>query len=70
MFAKIFNGWLGEKMVQFNFWLNLDDRPCIDAMFKVVHKHAETTPNFSKVVVSFVVSRPLFGPFFPSHLLE
>jgi hypothetical protein len=25
MFAKIFNGWLGEKMVQFNFWLKLDD---------------------------------------------
>jgi len=26
MFAKIFNGWLGEKMVQFNFWLKLDDK--------------------------------------------
>jgi hypothetical protein len=25
MFAKLFNGWLGEKMVQFNFWLQLDD---------------------------------------------
>jgi restriction system protein len=26
MFAKIFNGWFGEKMVQFNFWLKLDDK--------------------------------------------
>ena len=24
MFAKLFNGWFGEKMVQFNFWLKLD----------------------------------------------
>ena len=26
MFAKLFHGWLGEKMVQFNFWLKLDEK--------------------------------------------
>ena len=64
MFAKLFNGWLGEKMVQFNFWLQLDDK-VYQRCHNVIVPSANGTTQIDHILVSiygiFVVETKNFN---------
>ena len=64
MFAKLFNGWLGEKMVQFNFWLKLDEK-LYQRCHNVIIPSANGTTQIDHILVStygiFVVETKNFN---------
>ncbi len=64
MFAKLFNGWLGEKMVQFNFWLQLDEK-VYQRCHNVIIPSANGTTQIDHILVStygiFVVETKNFN---------
>jgi predicted RNA-binding Zn-ribbon protein involved in translation (DUF1610 family) len=64
MFAQIFKGWLGEKMVQFNFWLKLDEK-IYQRCHNVVIQAANGTTQIDHILVSvygvFVVETKNFN---------
>jgi hypothetical protein len=51
MFAKLFNGWLGEKLVQFNFWLNLDEK-IYRRFHNVIIPSANGTTQIDHILIS------------------
>jgi len=64
MFAQIFNGWLGEKMVQFNLWLKLDEK-IYHRCHNVIIQSANGTTQIDHILVSvygvFVVETKNFN---------
>lgn len=64
MLAKLFNGWFGEKMVQFNFWLQLDGK-VYQRCHNVIIPSANGTTQIDHILVSifgiFVVETKNFS---------